>query len=320
MHLRLSASSKQLENLQFCGKIYCLAFLAERSSKAPSWSSLSLMLDVMIQSLLRIGQCKYLPWGLEQPMEDSRTLEQQQPKKLCLAFSKIKELKTNKNLQWSAIHEGIASSARWMAPLPGAGQSGSGRTVATLAEKVKWSLSNINCYINCFHQGLHPHSWEILKKEMLRVEGPILLLLRTGKRTWIPLCNLIGEGQGGSQLWRHQSISWWLGGLKNIVIVSWGKSKALLWPWNLGHVLYLHVCCLISGLSAQNPLEYCNNDYFFPKCMRVIKWVFLAIFSDTLGHAEVTSQASSHNHKSVFKQRRQNHLCPEALVHSPHFQ
>lgn len=33
MHLRSSAS-KALENLQFCGKIYYLAFLAEHSSKA----------------------------------------------------------------------------------------------------------------------------------------------------------------------------------------------------------------------------------------------------------------------------------------------
>lgn len=34
MDLRSSASSKLLENLQFCGKMYYNAFLAEHSSKA----------------------------------------------------------------------------------------------------------------------------------------------------------------------------------------------------------------------------------------------------------------------------------------------
>lgn len=78
-----------LENLQVCDKIcfkkFALNFLAEHFSDAETGGTSStfslktfLRSNVMIQSLLRIGQCKSLPRGLKQSVKDSRTMKQQQ--------------------------------------------------------------------------------------------------------------------------------------------------------------------------------------------------------------------------------------------------
>lgn len=96
---------KSFENLQFCGKIYYLAFIAEHSSEAETVMTcrtffLQSVIEVMNQSLLRIGQCKSLPWHLNRLEKTEGCWKSSRDREnLCLAFSKLKELKTNKTLQ-----------------------------------------------------------------------------------------------------------------------------------------------------------------------------------------------------------------------------